>query len=124
MLDISPDKFWCSVVIVEHSQSTIHQGVVEMAGANVQGEDGVDEGEEQLMQQMLQCRSKSLAVVESLGMMHLVFGLVALFHGREIGLQQLFALSWRQFLARLHIFVASEARELSLAWHFSIIARI
>lgn len=121
VLDVSSYEFGSAMVIVQHSQSTIHDGVVEMAGPNVEGEDGVDEGEEQLIQHLSESRSDSLAVVEELSMS--MVAVVLFLYRWKVGLKQLLALSWSELLARLHILIRSKARKLALAGHWRLFWR-
>lgn len=83
MLDISPDEFGRTMVVVQYRKSAIHQSMVEMAHANVEGEDGVDEGEEQLMQHLPQCWSYTLSVMESRS----IVDIVRLLDRWEVGLE-------------------------------------
>lgn len=116
MLDIPANELRSAVVVVKHCKSTIGQGVVEVASPDVEGEDGVDEGEEQAVQHLEQRRAQALAVVEALGAM---IDVIRLLDRWKIGLEELFALCRRQLLTRLRIFVSPKARELALGRHFS-----
>lgn len=51
------------MVIVQHSEDPIHNGVVKLSEPDVYAEYGMYNCEEQHVQQMFQCRSDSLLVV-------------------------------------------------------------
>lgn len=67
VLDILLDQFGCSVVVVQHRQYAVDNGVVCLPEADVDAEDCVDDGEDEAVDEVPDGGSDALLVVEANG---------------------------------------------------------
>lgn len=118
------DQLRCAMVVVQYGQYSVDYGVVGLAEADVDAEDGVDEGEDQAVDEMPDRRAHALFVVKADVSGGVVGGwlLGGFFRGcwREVGLYHLFALADGQAAALL-IGAGVEGPRLALADHVGVI---
>ena len=67
ILHVPLDEFWSPVVVVQHCEGMIHNRMVHLSYPYIYAEHGVDDAEDQAVDEMADCGSYSLLVVETIG---------------------------------------------------------